>query len=81
MERFQAGAVSPERQVRLLDRLRKGFLAMPRDNDIMRLFCPTGQMHFAKSAGSNFNALATVHGVVFDFFVFDRSRRTFMKRQ
>ena len=36
---------------------------------IMPLFCPTGQLIFVKYELSDFDDLATVHGIVFDFFV------------
>jgi hypothetical protein len=60
-----------DRQVRLLDRLRKGFLSMPRDHDIMRLFCPTEQTDFRKIRKSlNLQQPSTVHGVVFEISLF-----------
>jgi hypothetical protein len=41
-----------------------------RDNGILPVFCPTGQMGFVKSKKRNANKLsATVHGVVFAIFI------------
>ncbi|GMP07888.1 hypothetical protein TM239_50050 [Bradyrhizobium sp. TM239] len=41
-----------------------------RNDDILPLFCPTGQIDFEKSKNRNpAKGAATVHGVVFAFFV------------